>query len=83
MLLLWISEIFRGSGLWKFNNILLKDDDYVNMIYEIYFRIRVFYNNLEDKRFFWEMLKMEMRALIISYSKNKVKLINIRESKIS
>jgi len=53
------------------------------MIHETCSRTRAFYNNLEDKRLLWEMLKMEMRASTISYSKNKAKLINIKESKIS
>jgi len=32
------------------------------------------YSAVEDKRLFWEMLKMEFRSTTISYSENKSKL---------
>ena len=76
LLLSWTSEISRGPGLWKFNNTLLNDADYVTKIYETYSRARAFYSDLEDKRLLWKMLKMEMRATTISFSKNKAKLSN-------
>ena len=37
LLLSWTSEISRGPGLWKFNNTLLGDADYVTKIHETYF----------------------------------------------
>ena len=82
LLLSWTSETPRGPGLWKFNNTLLGDTDYVTKIHETYSRARAFYSDLEDKRLLWEMLKMEMRATTISFSKNKAKLTNTKESQI-
>ena len=82
LLLSWTSEISRGPGLWKFNNTLLNDPDYVIKIRETYSRTRAFYSDLEDKRLLWEMLKMEMRAATISFSKSKAKLTNSRELQI-
>ena len=82
LLLSWTSETPRGPGLWKFNNTLLADADYVTKIHETYSRARAFYSDLEDKRLLWEMLKMEMRANTISFSKNKAKLTNTKESQI-
>ena len=82
LLLSWTSETSRGPGLWKFNNTLLGDADYVTKLHETYSRARAFYSDLEDKRLLWEMLKMEMGATTISFSKNKAKLTNTKESQI-
>ena len=76
LLLSWTSEISRGPGLWKFNNTLLDDADYVTKIHETYSRARAFHSDLEDKRLLWEMVKMEMRATTITFSKNKATLTN-------
>ena len=54
-LLSWTSETSRGPGLWKFNNTLLGNADYVTKIHETYSRARAFYSDLEDKRLLWEM----------------------------
>ena len=62
--------------------ITLGDADYVTKIHETYLRARAFYSDLEDKCLLWEMLKMEMRATTISFSKNKAKLTNRKESQI-
>ena len=83
LLLSWTSEISIGPGLWKFNNTLLDDADYVTKIHETYSHARVFYSDLEDKRLLWEMLKMEIRVTTISFSKGKVKLTNTKESQIN
>ena len=67
----------RRSGLWKFNNALLEDEGYVNLIRENYAYISEKYSGQEDKRFKWEFPKLELRGLIISFAKNKVK--NLRQ----
>ena len=69
----WTNGKSRGPGLWKFNNTLLKDEHYVTKIRETYSRTRAFYCDLEDARLLWEMLKMEIRAATIAYSKKKAK----------
>ena len=71
--LFWTNGKSRGPGLWKFNNTLLKDEHYVTKIRETYSRTRAFYCDLEDARLLWEMLKMEIRAATIAYSKKKAK----------
>ena len=42
-----------------------------------------FYSDLEDARLLWEMLKVEIRAATIAYSKNKVKATTNRELEIT
>ncbi|KAL9982975.1 hypothetical protein ACROYT_G005090 [Oculina patagonica] len=63
----------RGPGFWKFNNSLLLDIDYVELLT---FKIREFvirHQQVNDKGLFWEMIKMELRAFTIKYSKRKAK----------
>ena len=42
-------------------------------IRETYSRTRALYSDLGDARLLWEMLKMEIRAATIAYSKKKLK----------
>ena len=69
----------RGPGLSKFNNSLLDDEGYVNLIRESYSSISEKYAGLEDKRLKWELVKMELRGLTIPYAKNKAKNIRKKE----
>ena len=69
----------KGPGLWKFNNSLLNDDTFVNLIttnYPIICRKYAYLTNLKLK---WEMIKMEIRSLTIPYAKNKAKNIRTLE----
>ena len=63
----------RGPGLWKFNNSLLLDDDFVSLIETSYSAISGKYCELDDKQLKWEMIKMELRGLIIQYAKRKAR----------
>jgi len=56
-----------GPGLWKCNNTLLDDEQYLAKICETYVFASDLCLALEDKRLFWEMLKMKFRATTISY----------------
>ena len=82
MSLLWRIETPRGRGLWKFNNTLLDDDQYLANIRETYVSACGMHSAVKDKRLFWEMLKMEFRSTTISYSKNKSKLTHVREEEV-
>ena len=53
----------RGPGLWKFNNSLLKDETYVNLISDSYPDIIQKYSNINDPKLKWELIKMEIRGL--------------------
>jgi len=69
----------RGPGLWKFNNSLLDDEGYVNLIRESYSCISEKYAGQEDKRLKWELVKMELRGITIPYAKNKARNLRKRE----
>ena len=78
----WTTEKSRGPALWKFNNTLLKDEHYLSKIRETYSRTRAVYSDLADARLHWEMLKMDIRAVTIAYSKKKAKGTTNRELEI-
>ena len=71
-----------GPGLWKFNNSLVEDNEYVELIEENYAAILEKYSDLKDNRLKWELIKMEIRRLTISYSKHKEKQRRIRETEL-
>ena len=52
---------------------LLKDDNYLKQIRNSYPEIWAKYEYIQDKRTFWELLKMELRSVTISYAKGKAK----------
>ena len=78
----WTKEVPRGPGFWKFNNTLLKDDNYIRQICKTYPEIQAKYEYTQDKRTFWEFLKMELRSVTISYAKGKAKETSKREHTI-
>ena len=67
------SELPRGPGFWKFNNSLLSDTNYVELLT---FKIPTFakkHEQVNDKGLYWEMIKMEISAFTIAFSKKKAK----------
>ena len=69
----------RGPGSWKFNNQLLEDENYLQLVNRTYPEILEKYEDLENKRLLWEMIKMEIRASTITYSKKKRRETKQRE----
>ena len=69
----------RGPGSWKFNNQLLEDENFVQLVNTTYPEILEKYKDLENKRLVWEMIKMEIRALTITYSKKTRREVKQRE----
>ena len=61
----------RGPGTWKFNNSLLQDENYLQLIKDSLALIENKYKDVENKQLLWELIKMETRAETISYSKTK------------
>ena len=51
-----------GPGLCKFNNSLLEDEKYVELIRKNYIIISEKYRGLENKSLKWELTKIELRA---------------------
>ena len=74
------SELPRGPGFWKFNNSLLSDTNYVKLLT---YKIPMFakkHEQVNDKGLYWEMIKMEIRAFTIAFSKKKAKRKRDEES---
>ena len=68
------NEKKRSPGFWKFNNSLLMDECYTEMITkQIPAEFIDKYCNLHDKGLFWEIIKMEIRASTITFAKDKAK----------
>ena len=42
----------RGPGFWKFNNALLEDDEYKEMIRELYPSLRKKHSSTQDKQLY-------------------------------
>ena len=55
-------ELKRGPGTWSFNNTLLEDQDYTDLISFIYPWTLEKYKDVESKQLLWELIKMELRA---------------------
>ena len=72
--------MIRGPGLWKFNNSFLKDKNYLTLITESYPIITEKYTNIVDKRLRWELIKMEIRSITISFAARKAKEFRKQES---
>ena len=75
-------EFKRGPGLWKFNNTLLQDECYLQLIKDYYPCILQKHADVTDKQLLWELIKMEIRSETIRYSKRKSKQLKTRESTI-
>jgi len=73
-------EFKRGPGLWKFNNTLLQDESYLQLIKDYYPCVLQKYAEVNNKQLLWELIKMEIRSETIRYSKGKSKQSKMRES---
>ena len=77
------SELKRGPGTWKFNNTLLEDQDYIDLINFIYPRTLEKYKDVESKQLLWELIKMELRAKTMSYSDLRGKELWLKNGRLS
>ena len=69
----------RGQGLWKFNNYLTSNSEYVEkMKNQILVTLRMLnQDKITDKHLKWEFLKYEIRKFTMDFSKKPVKKENI------
>ena len=63
----------RGPGLWKFNDALLKDINFVQTLKEKLLHLNQEFLDMENKSLKWELLKTKIRSFTIQFSKNKFK----------
>ena len=71
----------RGRSYWKFNNTLLKDQKYVEMIKN---EITLIKNDvaIENKNILWDFIKCQIRTKTISFSKQKSRNNRETENKL-
>lgn len=63
----------RGPGFFQFNNSLLQDKNFVSQLRENLPAYKNKYNEVEEKRLLWDLIKMELRSFIIYFAKWKAK----------
>ena len=63
----------------KFNDTLLEDENYKELIEFYYPQILVKYHKVTDKQLLWELIKMELCAKTITYSKEKRSKLSNKE----
>ena len=61
------------------NKLILEDQDYIDLISFIYPRILEKYKDVESEQLLWELIKMELLAKTMSYSKKKRAEVKKRE----
>lgn len=63
----------RGRGFWKFNNSLLIDSVYVQMIESFIDNCNDLYREMDNKALVWDSIKCSIRGLTIDYSIKKAR----------
>ena len=63
----------RGRGFWKFNVELLKDTEYINLIYAQIDELKNMEHTLKNKSLLWDYIKCKLRGITISYASYKAK----------
>jgi exonuclease III len=74
-----LSDFKRGKGIWKFNNSLIHDKNYIKVVKNLLIEERTSFDNFENKGFGWDYLKMRIRSDTMQFSgtKNKLQKIEI------
>ena len=67
-----------GPGFWKFNFMLLVENEYIDGINALLSEANDIYSHIEDKGLKWDTIKCSIRTFTINYS--KAKAIQTRDS---
>ena len=59
-----------GPGFWKFNNSLLDNEEFMTHLKFFLTHAKEKHHDTNDKRLYWEMIKMEIRDFCIRFSKH-------------
>ena len=63
----------RGTSQWCFNSSLLSDENYLELISSQYSEWLNEFQEVEDKRLLWDLVKCTIRQMTIAYGKDKAK----------
>lgn len=76
----------RGKGYWKFNSLLLRDKEFLELMNKEIERFLMERNDYEDLCLKWESLKVHIQSISAEYAKSKAKarsrLIELFEHKL-
>ena len=61
----------RGPGFWKINNSHLSDERFIQDLSSKIPEFKTKHDYLDDKGFYWDMIKTEVRGFCIQYTKRK------------
>ena len=78
-----VNDSKRGRGTWKFNNKLLKDRNYVDLIKNMIIKEINESNHYEDKGYLWDYMKMRIRSETMIYTSQLNKLKNDHLKKLN
>jgi hypothetical protein len=64
----------KKRGLWKFNNTLLTDNEYISKINPLFTEWEDKHKAVKELGLKWEVIKTEIRSFTISYCSHKTKI---------
>jgi hypothetical protein len=64
----------RGKGYWKFNNSVLKDEDFVCGVKEMYLNIVCEYGDDVPKSVLWDYMKLRIKEYSVTYCIRKAQV---------
>ena len=67
----------RGKSYWKFNSNALKDEAFIKTMIDKLEEWKGLYNNINDLRVQWELIKYEIRRFCIKYGREQRKCKNV------
>ena len=71
----------RGRGTWKFNNNLLKDFEYIELIKKTIQQVQE-HSDFMNKSTWWEFLKCQMRTETMIFAGAKAKILKKEETEL-
>ena len=76
-------EQIRGRGYWKFNSCFLKEKEYVELVPKVYEDYLSEFEEVQDKRLRWDLVKYKLRQASIDFGKTKAQSQRHKEEYIS
>jgi exonuclease III len=67
------TEENRDPSFWRFNATLLKDKAYIDKIKDTIVKSKETHKDTEDCGLLWDLIKMDIRSITLSFSKNKAR----------
>ena len=76
-------EQIWGRGYWKFNSCFLKEKEYAELVSKVYEDCLSEFEEVQDKRLLWDLVKYKLRQASIDFGKTKAQSRRHKEEYIS